>query len=768
MDREELTRRLMATFRPEVEEHLTTLSTGLLALEEGATDQLREQILAETFRAAHSLKGAARGVGVRDIESIAHALEDVLSAMKYATLLPSPEVVDRLLPALDMMREAMAAHLGGERLPADQLASLLASLAGTIDGSAPPEPASAPRSEKPAEEPAEEQRASPEPAPEASETPAASPATTALGDTIRVSTAKLDALMADTGELLAARMRSEKQLAELRELQQRLTRWSKSWRSVSGQLGSLRRADKGGRSRAISVRDVLPLIDFLALNEASLRTMAGGMSSLVALAASNLQGLTQLADTLQDDVRLLRMVPASSLVSRYPRMVRDLARERGKEVALRLEGGEIEIDRLVLETIADPLTHLLRNAADHGIESPARREASGKPRRGLVTVRIVQGGGTIVIEVSDDGAGIDSDAVRRCALARGLVTPESAGQLGELQARQLIFRSGVSTASAVTDLSGRGVGLDVVRENIDQLHGRIDVATTPGRGTIFTLTVPLTLATAHVLLAEVAGRIVAVPTTTVERILRVNPREAHSIDGQYALHLGGGPVALLSLAQTLGLPDSGSKTDNGSKRPTIALGSADRRRAFMVDSLLGTQEVVVKSLGWPLRRVRNVAGCCILGGGEVGIVLNVADLMEASPGELVTGAVAPEEQRADKRRILLVDDSITTRTLERNILENAGYLVVAAADGEEAWSLIRGERPGIVVTDVAMPRLDGVGLTRRIRADTALKDLPVVLVTSLASQEDRLRGLEAGADAYITKGTFDQHELLATLERLLG
>ena len=801
MDSEQLTQRLMAAFRPELEEHLTTLGDGLLALEEGVGGEAREHVIAEVFRAAHSLKGAARGVGLRDIEAIAHALENILADVKHGTLHPTPELVDRVLPALDAIREAMAAHLAGARLPADHLRDLLAALAGLGDGSSQPpsasvppraaltrndggdrtvvaalgaEPATVPQLAAPARDTGgdsnllEPTRA--EPAGAAPELPAEPQPPAAMTGTIRVATEKLDALMEDAGELLSARLRSDRQLRELQALQRRLSAWSKSWRAVSGQVGALRRSDHHDERRgAASSTDLRPLLDFLGCNEVNLKDVSAGLSRLVGMAASTLQGLTLVSDTVQDSVRSLRMVPAATLIARFPRMVRDLARERGKEVALRIVGADLEIDRWVLEAIADPLTHLLRNAVDHGVEAPTERVASGKPRRGVVTLQVAQTGGTIVIEVADDGAGIDPGSVLRAATGCGAVTPEAAARLSQPEVLQLVFRSGVSTAAAVTELSGRGVGLDVVRTNLERLHGTIAVHTASGRGTTFTMTVPLTLATVAVLLAEAAGRIVAIPTTVVERILRVNLADVRRVDGRPTLHLGGGPVALFSLAQALGLPDDAGARAKSGARPTIAVAVAERRRAFMVDAVLGAQEVVVKSLGWPLERVRNVAGCCVLGGGEVAIVLNFADLISsATPTAGVAATVVAERRKGGERKVLLVDDSITTRILEKNILENAGFRVVAATDGEEAWALMRGERPQIVVSDVAMPRLDGIDLTRRIRADAALKEVPVVLVTSLDSPQDRLRGLEAGADAYITKGTFDQHELLATIERLLG
>jgi two-component system chemotaxis sensor kinase CheA len=371
--------------------------------------------------------------------------------------------------------------------------------------------------------------------------------------------------------------------------------------------------------------------------------------------------------------------------------------------------------------------------------------------------------------VSDDGAGIDATAVRQAVVAQGLMTTAEANGLTDQEAVQLIFRSGLSALPEPTDLSGRGVGLDVVRRNLERLHGLVDVETAPGQGTTFTMTLPLTMATSHVLLVEVADQTVAVPSSSVRRILRVDASDLGRIDDRPALCVDGRPLSLIPLGQVLELPPAGDRRERDDEVLVVVLGVAERRIAFRVDGCQATREVVVKSLGRQLSRVRNVAGATILGTGQVVVILNVADLMTSAQASRVGVAPQPVEARgATRRRVLVVDDSITTRTLERTILENAGYEVLVAADGQEAWALVQSEPLEAVVADIAMPRMDGFALTERVKGAEAHADLPVILVTSLESRQDRIRGLEAGADAYVVKSTFDQLELLEIIERLIG
>jgi two-component system chemotaxis sensor kinase CheA len=323
--------------------------------------------------------------------------------------------------------------------------------------------------------------------------------------------------------------------------------------------------------------------------------------------------------------------------------------------------------------------------------------------------------------------------------------------------------------ATVTDISGRGVGLDIVRNNLEQLHGVVDVNTTPKQGTTFTLSLPLTLATSHVLLMEVAGQTVAVPTNTVERILHFSPSDVGSVDGRPAVTVNGRTLPLIEMAKVLELPPTEATALPDEKVPVVILKAAEKHMAYAVSRFLSTQEVVVKHLGRQLKRVRNVAGATILGTGQVVIILNVPALMKsariAAPLSAPTAVAAG---RGIKKRVLVVDDSITTRTLEKNILENAGYQVFVAADGMEGWETIQREALDAMIFDVDMPRMNGLELTEKVRGEKQLEGLPVVLVTSLDSKEHKIRGMEAGADAYITKGSFDQRELLETIERLVG
>jgi len=766
--REELKRQLMVTFHAELKEHLATLNKGLLALEEGPPQEERGPLLADLFRAAHSLKGAARAVDLRDIENIAHRMEDVLGAVQRWELSPASDLFDLLFSAADALEEAMAAHLRGESLPTQQRNRLLARLEAALCGDI----------ETPTQENTEtvrdtgteiEKEVTPSPPPPVTPSPRHPISPPPPEETIRVATAKLDALMEGTGELLVARMRTEQRLTELRQMQQRLTLWQKDWRQVREPYNHLVQGRHGPDMALRQDQDLASLLDFLTYNEGHLKALGTGLDSLLRRFVSDYGRLTLLADDLQDGVRRMRMLPVATLFDLFPRMVRDLARERDKEVIMRVEGADTEVDRQVLETMKDPLIHLLRNAVDHGIEPPDRREAAGKPRRGTIRLRAAQKGNTIILEVADDGAGIDLEAVRQAAVTRGLLTAQEVAGLSDQETMQLIFRSGLSTLPQVTDLSGRGVGLDVVRENLERLHGLVEVDTALGRGTAFTLTLPLTMATSHVLLVEVAGQTVAVPTMTVERILRVDAASVGSIEGRPAIRADGRPLPLVSLAQALELSQAEAPLAPGQKIPVVVLGVVEKRVAFRVDGFRGAQEVVIKSLGRQLSRVRNVAGATILGTGQVVMILDVADLVKsAQAGPAVATPLPSEAQEVRRHRVLVVDDSITTRTLEKNILESAGYEVLTAADGEEAWALVQSEPLDAIAADIAMPRMDGFVLTEKVKGDERFKDLPVVLVTSLESPQDKIRGLEAGADAYITKSTFDQRELLETIERLIG
>lgn len=746
----EMQRKLITVFQIELDEHVKTLTRGLLALEESPEMEGLQPLLAELFRAAHSLKGAARGVGVGDVEAIAHKLEDILRAIQSQVLLPTPELIDDILPALDAIRQALQAFLRDETLPPAQLATLLqrleTSLTQPASKGAPPQTKTAPTmTGDNAPLPVARNRQRP-------------------SEMIRVDIVRLNKAFDALGELLVAQRHFAGLLAEIQSIQSQVDSWQKEWRQVRGHYNRLVRSGQNEKES-----DVQKLLDFLTSNENSLKTLQSQLNLLARDEADSLNQLTQVSDELQDNIHRMRMRPVADLLDAYPRMVRDLAREQGKQIKLEIAGADTHIDRNILEMLRDPLTHLLRNAVDHGIETPEQRQASGKSALGNIKLKASQQGNTIQIEVIDDGAGIDLEAVRTKAVELGLMTREAVAVLDVVQSLDLIFASGLTTAKRVSEISGRGVGMDIVRQNLEQLRGLIGVDSVPGHGSSFKLTLPLTLTTGHVLLIESAGETLALPTTNIERILFIDPAQVKNVEGSPALYAGDRLLPLIHLDQILGLPQAESHHQSGENIAVIILGVVEKKIALIVDGFKEDQDAVIKKLGHPLSRIRNFAGAVILGDGQVVLVLNVTDLIKSIQVKPMV-ELAPRTQlhQARRKRILVVDDSITTRTLEKNILEIAGFQVYVAADGREALALVEHESLDAVVADIAMPHMDGIALTQAIKQSEKTRDLPVVLVTSLDSPADKIRGMQAGADAYLTKKAFDQQDLLETIERLIG
>jgi two-component system chemotaxis sensor kinase CheA len=508
----------------------------------------------------------------------------------------------------------------------------------------------------------------------------------------------------------------------------------------------------------------------MGASQEHLREMHGRLSDLSREYANDTMHMSLVIDELEEEVKRVRMLPLHTITPTFGRMVRDLAKAAGKEAVLRISGGETELDKRVLEQIKDPLIHLLRNAVDHGLEAPDKREAAGKARVGNITLAAEQLGRDVVITVADDGAGLDVEAIREAVMERTVTLDR---ELGEAELIEAIFDPGVSTSAIVTDISGRGIGLDVVRRNIEALHGRISVDWSPGGGTQFTLVLPVTLSSSRGLLVRAAGERYAIPLSAIERILTVRPEQVTPFGGQSTILYRERPLTLVRLGEVLGLAGNGA--GKGEELVVVVLAAAERRMAFIVDELVGEQEIVIKPLGKQLASVVGLAGATVLGSGEIVLVLNASDLMKLAlqegrgPLHFDHDADPTSTQGPRRHHVLIVDDSITTRTLEKNILEAAGYSIEVATDGQEAWNLILAGStlPDLVISDVSMPRLDGIGLTRRIREETRTSELPVILVTSLDSPADKARGVEAGADAYITKGSFDQHTLLDVVEQLI-
>jgi two-component system chemotaxis sensor kinase CheA len=477
--------------------------------------------------------------------------------------------------------------------------------------------------------------------------------------------------------------------------------------------------------------------------------------------------LSAVTGEIESGIRTLRLMPAAALLDQFPRMVHDLSLGQDKKVDLKLQGGDIVVDKHIIEEMKAPLMHLLRNAIDHGLENPSQRHDAGKPAMGTLTVRVYQQAGRVHIEVRDDGRGLNLDAVRELVVKKGLYSPEDAAQLDKSQLHMLILEQGFSTRKIVTDVSGRGVGLNVVRTTVERLHGSLHIDSQAGQGMWVTMGLPVSLIATRVLLVTAAEQIFAIPFDNVVLLRKLAAQDMRWVEGRPCIDADGGFVFLSVLSQLLRIP---VKRPQSAATPyCIVLNDGQSRMGVVVDALLTEQEVVIKPTPFPAQKNPQVMGVTILDSGVICPVLNVRGLAHQAvmqANTLAPSSLSPEAEKTSKR-ILLAEDSITTRIQEKRILESAGYEVIAVADGFDAWSQLSRHSFDAVVSDIMMPTMTGLELTQRIRANPSFSNLPIILITTLNSEEDRRRGLEAGADAYLSKPEFDQTILLNCLERLL-
>jgi two-component system chemotaxis sensor kinase CheA len=486
-----------------------------------------------------------------------------------------------------------------------------------------------------------------------------------------------------------------------------------------------------------------------------------------ALQSQSASSLRIVSEQLERDIRRARMVPVGSVLEGFPKMVRDLARSEGREVEFTAAGLDAEADRLVLQALKDPIMHALRNAVSHGLETPAERAAAGKSEKGRVTLTVEVAGSQLTLIVEDDGHGIDLRRVRKQAVERRLISAEEAASLRPDETRALLFQPGFSTAPTVTAVSGRGFGLSVVKETVARLQGFTRIEPRPKGGTRLRMVVPLAAASQRLLLARAGEHVFAIPARAIERVLSIPASEARVLDGKSTAWIDGQSVPLASLAGVLGLSDASVATQSG-KLQVILLAAEERRMALCVDALLRESQAILKPLPFPASASPLFLGGVPLENNTIALVVNASALIDRFRGESLQARVeTPRPDAARRNRILVVDDSFTARTLQRSILEAAGYDVRVAVDGVEGLAEARVGGFDAVITDIQMPRMDGFQLVEAIKEDPRLKDTPVILVTSLSDEEDRERGLSLGADAYIVKQKFDHEDLLHVIRQVL-
>jgi two-component system chemotaxis sensor kinase CheA len=825
---------LRDVFKVASQEHLQKLDDGLLYLEQHPSDLAKlEQLLRET----HSLKGDAGMLGVKNVASLAHQMEHILEGVKRGETQLNSDISDRLSQGLDAMRKLVNEAVTGE----DSGVNTFYILASMMGASSQPQPQAAASivdtssSQVPEQllvelqftEPATQEletnfetsevlnleknssflplQSKPEfllqaqnlPAPSgpASESASQSAVTASSTssyriETIRVATQNLDDLMTQAGELTVTKTRLGHRVAEIEQITTLWEEWSREYFVTSLTVDRMQIDENGIKANG----KFSQLQDYYQRTEERLERLGTLVNRLRNRVYEDTARLELIAEALESGIRTLRLLPLSTIFNLFPRTVRDLAKREGKEVALVIEGGETTADKRILEEMKDPLMHMIRNAIDHGIETVAERKKLGKPPVATLRIKGYNIASNIIIEVADDGRGLNLESIKQTAVKRNICTLEQLAEMTDTQLQSLIFTPGFSTKKFVTEVSGRGVGLDVVRTNVEALKGSIQVESLPGKGCTLRLQISTSLATANVLIVIVEDIPYALPVEFVDTAQQVSQSEIFAIEGKETILSNGQPLSVAHLTDLLELnnrqgwqknrylrQETGSEilrknqnhflNSTSSKMPCIVLKVGEERLGLFVDALIDEQDVVMKPQSQLLKRVRNVSGATILGTGEVCMVLNPHDLIKSVRQQVssrgVSAARSQLETASRKQVILLAEDSIATRTQEKRILEGAGYEVVTAVDGLDAFHKLKTRDFDAVISDIQMPNLDGLALTVKIREQKKYSELPIILVTSLASDEDRKRGADAGANAYIPKGTFNQDVLVDTLKRLV-
>jgi len=748
VDKDKILSKLQVTFQSEAEDILGSLSTLLIALEKEQEHGERLRLVEILYRKMHTLKGAAQAVNLLEVGEICQSLESLLAALKRGEITLGVDQFDMLHATVDSLSQLIFPPEGADvRAESSQLKRLVHELEAPSKEDEPvPLAVLSPATDS-------RDTADRQPTP---------PEKTLAGEAVKVPTRVLDSLLLQAEELISAKLMAAELVAELTVITAELFE-RRSVRAGAVDLAQAVRRQSGENGAAGKLaRMVEDQSDFE-------KSLENRLSQLEKSSEKSFRALRGMVDSLLDDMKKVHLLPFFSLIEPFPKIIRDISRELGKEVELICSGGELEIDRRILGELKEPLLHIVRNIIDHGMEKPEERQLHGKPATGKITVEIRhQDGNRAELVIFDDGRGIDLALVKAAAIKLELLAPEQAEYITDNEALQFIFESGLSTSRFITGLSGRGLGLAIVREVLERLGGHVLVNSQPGQGTEFRLVLPLSFATIRGLLVETSGRTCLIPAANVELTARVPVADIRTVENRETITLSGQAVSLARLGDLLELPVR-SGENQVDYQPVVILSVADKRIAIAVDQIVGVQEVLAKPLGCQLSRVRNLAGATVLGNGTVVPILNVNDLLRsavAGSAAAVAPSTAAVRSKARQLSILVVEDSITSRTLLKNILESSGYRVKTAVDGSDALSILKTEEFDIVVSDVEMPRMNGFELTAAIRRDRKLAELPVILVTGMESRQDREQGIDVGANAYIVKSSFDQSRLIETIQRL--
>jgi chemosensory pili system protein ChpA (sensor histidine kinase/response regulator) len=804
---------ILEFFQPEAEEHLQIVSDCLLSLEGNNNPEEINRL----FRAIHTVKGSAAQVGLRRLGAIAHRVEDLIGRLRDGEIEPSPAVVDVCLESVDVLKKTLHREWADETEMRNRVDSLLGRIAQFAPQEVEEDAPAASDQEHEAQQPAARTEATPA-RPAAKIAPKQTAKQAAAAKSVRIALGRLDRMMNTVGELVINRTKMVGRVAELEKLIETL---SFSKERLQGKVNEFQEKYEFNRLRSSQAampwanNNTQKMLRSAAAGEANylddfselemdryddfniLSRSMTEISADVNEVLSQLQGyigrvevdideFTKLAHHLQDEITAARMVPIGTLYSLLSRAVRDAAKSSRKHVELDFVGSETELDNNIIQQISDPLVHLVRNSVAHGIESPEVRTGAGKAEQGKVSLRAYHRGNHIYIEVEDDGRGIDYQRVKQSAIDSGLVSPETADRLTERDLREMLFHPGFSTAAVKTELAGRGVGLDVVRSNLNALNGEIEVLSNAGQGTKFTLKVPLTLIISPALFVRCGTNHFALPLAVVEEIRRLRADEIEDVGGKLLTKVRDVVTEVVRLDAYLGLPPL--EPINGYFRMVVA-NAGNRQIGLVVEEVLGKDEIVIKNLGEYLRRVKLFPGTTIAPDGSLILLIDLNRMVATEPSErralqanastarvfapgsaaVARGTIPTDAiDRVEQERVIVIaDDSISVRKFVGRMLEKNGYRVKLAADGLEAAELVTQHGCHLVITDLEMPRMTGYELMAQLRQSPATRRIPVMVVTSRAGAKHRDRAMKEGAASFLTKPV-QEDQLLAAVEQLMG
>ncbi|MDA3943369.1 MAG: hybrid sensor histidine kinase/response regulator [Bacteroidetes bacterium] len=781
---EDFLKELLNDFKIEAAEHHQEIVSGLVKLEKENPQNPDKNLIETIFRELHSMKGAARAVNLTSIEQLCMNMEHLFHHLKDGKIDLKVIVFDDVYKAVDVLEELLQ-QIDQKPSPQTQKAvdQIVRKILKILNKEEDKKPALSFFDE---ETPKETKKTSNKVAPD--EGPALGPeknkiqktdaaqdgnqeeaATVPTEDslpevekeenpdaqTVRITLSKLISIMHQAEGLIAFKSMLDHRVEQYNQINSDFKKWRRENKEklIKEQENS---------EPSTSLND---LYDFLSSHEETLFKQAFHLDHLKRMAAKSV-------DELLIDVRKTLMQPFTILLHIVPRLVRDLSKTQDKQIEVITAGSEIEIDRRILEELKDPLIHLIRNSIDHGIEPKEVRIKKGKPALAKLTINIaIKAGSKIELSISDDGAGIDRKKLKDSAVKKGFVTVEEAKKMSDSAAANLVFSSGISTNSFITDVSGRGLGMAIVEAKVTKLGGTIQLQSEPDKGTTFIISLPQSLSSFKGILVKASGHAFIIPTVSVLSAERIDKKTIKTIESKKTYKYLGQTIALVKLGDVLNLKKQRANAKQGEYFTALILQSSNKQMAFIVDEVLGEHEGVVKGLGAQLKHVNNIAGATILGDNTIVPVIEVSELIYSASRDTSAGLFDTDQEKTTapegKKRILVVEDSITVRNMLRNMVEAAGFEVKTAVNGLEGLNLAKSEEFDLVVTDIEMPRMSGFELTSKIRADNELSELPVILVTTLDSDQDKQRGMEAGANAYIVKSSFEKSNLVDTINRLI-